>query len=457
MPISALRGGNAAAPCAPMPLSCSAHCCSLRHRAGSPEPTRRPSERRRAASESSILIAPSASPHVRRSQSAPCAAATPPRRARRCPSRAQLTDAPYVTAPAQPEPTRRPSKRRRAASESSILIVPSASPNVRRSQSAPCAAATAAAPCAPMPLSCSAHCCSLRHCAGSPEPTRRPSERRRAASESSILIAPSASPNVRRSPSAPCAAATAAAPCAPVPLSCSAHCCPFLRHRAGSFEPTRRPSKRRRAASESSILIAPSASPNVRRSQPAPRAAATAAAPCAPMPLSCSAHCCPFYVTAPAHSSRHDDRASAAEPRASRRSWSRRWLRRTCVDPHPRLARRQPPPRRARRMLRAGRNVGQARGPSRRVTAVIASALRIVFTESHRPPRDRVGRRRVSGCSVRDRPHVPVPRRRMSLCNVAAARCLCLRTVIIVGSDAVGSRLRLRHCQVPVTLDRRQR
>ena len=71
-------------------------------RAGSPEPTRRPSERRRAASESSILIAPSASPHVRRCQSAPCAAATPPRRARRCPSRAQLTAAPYVTAPAHP-------------------------------------------------------------------------------------------------------------------------------------------------------------------------------------------------------------------------------------------------------------------------------------------------------------------------------------------------------------------
>ena len=101
--------------------------------------------------------------------------------------------------------------------------------------------------------------------------------------------------------------------------------------------------------------------------------------------------------------------------------------------------------------------LGHPRGPSRRVNCVIASALRIVFTESHRPPRDRVGRRRVSGCSVRDRPHVPVPRRRMSLCNVAAARCLCLRTVIIVGSDAVGSRLRLRHCQVPLLLDRRQR
>ena len=104
---------------------------------------------------------------------------------------------------------------------------------IRRSRSAPCAAAAAAAPCAPMPLSCSARCCLLRHRAGSLEPTRRPRERRRAASESSILIAPSALPSVRRSQSAPCAAAAAAAPCAPMPLSCSARCCP-LRHRAGS-------------------------------------------------------------------------------------------------------------------------------------------------------------------------------------------------------------------------------
>ena len=37
--------------------------------------------------------------------------------------------------------------------------------------------------------------------------------------------------------------------------------------------------------------------------------------------------------------SRHDDRASAAEPRASRRSRSRRRLRRACVDLNPRLAR----------------------------------------------------------------------------------------------------------------------
>ena len=43
------------------------------------------------------------------------------------------------------------------------------------------------------------------------------------------------------------------------------------------------------------------------------------------------------------------------------------------------------------------------------------------------------------------------------LCNGAAARCHCPCTVIIVGSDAVGSRLRLRHCQVPLPLDRRQR
>ena len=61
----------------------------------------------------------------------------PPRRARRRPPRAQLAAAPHVTAPAQSEPTRRPRERRRAASESSTLIAPPASPSVRRSPSAP--------------------------------------------------------------------------------------------------------------------------------------------------------------------------------------------------------------------------------------------------------------------------------------------------------------------------------
>ena len=61
----------------------------------------------------------------------------PPRRARRRPPRAQLAAAPHVTAPAQSEPTRRPRERRRAASESSFLIAPPASPSVRRSSSAP--------------------------------------------------------------------------------------------------------------------------------------------------------------------------------------------------------------------------------------------------------------------------------------------------------------------------------
>ena len=52
-------------------------------------------------------------------------------------SRAQPAAAPCVTKPAHQEPARRPRERRRAASESSILIAPPASPSVRRSQSAP--------------------------------------------------------------------------------------------------------------------------------------------------------------------------------------------------------------------------------------------------------------------------------------------------------------------------------
>ena len=104
-------------------------------------------------------------------------------------------------------------------------------------------------------------------------------------------------------------------------------------------EPTRRPRKRRRAARESPILIAPPALPSVRRPSSAPRAcgcsrrAERADAPFEPSLL--------LLLTSPRqlNQSQHDDRESAAEPRASRRSWSRRRLHRGCVDLHPRLAR----------------------------------------------------------------------------------------------------------------------
>ena len=78
------------------------------------------------------------------------------------------------------------------------------------------------------------------------------------------------------------------------------------------------------------------------------------------------------------------------------------------------------------------------------------------ITESHRPPREQG----VFGCFfVRDGRRALALRRRLSLRNVAAARCSCSCTVIIVvGSDTVGSFCRRhRHCQVPSPLDRRQR
>ena len=84
-------------------------------------------------------------------------------------------------------------------------------------------------------------------------------------------------------------------------------------------EPTRRPRERRRAASESSTLIAPPTPPSVRRSPSAPRAcdrSRRAERAGAPLELSLL-----LLLTSPRrlNQSQHDDRESAAEPRASRR------------------------------------------------------------------------------------------------------------------------------------------
>ena len=121
-----------------MPLSCSARCCSLRHRAGSPKADTTTAQA--PPSRERIVVPDRAAGFAERGSISICASRVrppPPRRARRCPSRVQLAAAPCVTAPAHRKPTRRPRKRRRAASESSFLIAPPASPSVGRSQSAP--------------------------------------------------------------------------------------------------------------------------------------------------------------------------------------------------------------------------------------------------------------------------------------------------------------------------------
>ena len=61
----------------------------------------------------------------------------PPRRARRCPPRAQPAAAPHNNAPSHSKPRRRPRERRRGTSESRFLIVSPASPRMHRSMSAP--------------------------------------------------------------------------------------------------------------------------------------------------------------------------------------------------------------------------------------------------------------------------------------------------------------------------------
>ena len=171
-----------------------------------------------------------------------------------------------------------------------------------------------------MPLSCSARCCSSHHRAGSPRadattaraPLRRervvdPDRAAGVAGRASISIRASCvrPPPARRARRFPSRTQPAAAPCAPEPA-----------HR----EPTRRPGERRPAASESSFLIAPPASPSVRRSKSAPRACSRRRrAERADVPLVLS----PLLLLAPPRKiteSRHDDRASAAEPRASRQS-----------------------------------------------------------------------------------------------------------------------------------------
>ena len=119
-------------------LSCATRFCSLRHRASSPRTDTTtvrapPSRERVAVPDRAAGFAGRASISIRASRARP----PPPRRARRCSSRAQPAAAPCITAPAHREPTRRPSERRRAASESPFPIAPPASPSVRRSQSAP--------------------------------------------------------------------------------------------------------------------------------------------------------------------------------------------------------------------------------------------------------------------------------------------------------------------------------
>ena len=88
-----------------------------------------------------------------------------------------------------------------------------------------------------------------------------------------------------------------------MPLSCSACCCSLRTVPAYRADTT--PRERRRAAS---IVVPDRAAGFAERASisSAPRACAAAAAPSAPMPLSCSARCCSLR-TAPAHPSRHDD------------------------------------------------------------------------------------------------------------------------------------------------------
>ena len=90
------------------------------------------------------------------------------------------------------------------------------------------------------------------------------------------------------------------------------------------------------------------------------------------------------------------------------------------------------------------------RQPWRQTPTAAASALRIAITESHRP------RPSVFGWLVCDERRALASLGRMSLRNVAAARCSCPCTAIVVGSDSVGTCRRHRHCRVPSLLDLRQ-
>ena len=129
--------------------SIQAYCCSSRFRASSiranTTTARAPSSRERVADpDRAAGFAERAPAFVRASRVWP----QPPRRMRRCSPRAQPAAAPYVTTPAQSEPTRRLRERCRAASKSSILIAPPASPSVRRLP--------------PVPRACDRSCCAER-------------------------------------------------------------------------------------------------------------------------------------------------------------------------------------------------------------------------------------------------------------------------------------------------------
>ena len=172
-------------------------------------------------------------------------------------------------------------------------------------------------------LSSPARCCSSRHRAGAPaqsKPTRRPRERRQAASESSILIVPPASPSVCRPPPSPrTCGRSRGAECANAPLEPRSLLLPITA--PARSKPTRGPLERRRVASVPLILVAPPASPR--------RASTSACASCVRLQpprrvRRCSPRAQPelLLLTSPRrlNQSQHDDRESAAELLASRRS-----------------------------------------------------------------------------------------------------------------------------------------
>ena len=241
-------------------------------RAGSPEPTRR----RRARAEPRArrsLIAPPASSSARRSSSAPRACAAWPHR--RAPTDAILTLSFVAAPPSSPAPAH-PSRHddgERAPSREHVVpdraagFAERASISVCASRVRRLAARAERRRCL---LSAQLRCCSSCVTAPAhPKPTRRPRERAPSREQSSFLIAPPASPSVRRSQSCasrvrPPAARAERRPTPPHVLSFAA---------APHASPCRLTESRhddrasaRRAASNRRSLIAPPASSSARRS-----------------------------------------------------------------------------------------------------------------------------------------------------------------------------------------------
>ena len=313
-------------------LSCATRFCSLRHRASSPRADTTtvrapPSRERVAVPDRAAGFAGRASISIRASRARP----PPPRRARRCSSRAQPAAAPCITAPAHREPTRRPRERRRAASESSFPIAPPASPSVRRSQSAPRArgsrrrAERAGVPLVLSPLLFLASPRRLtesrhddRASAAEPRASRRSRSRRRLRRACVDL-----NPRLAR-------AAAAAASSAPMLLSCSARCCSFCVTAPAHREPTRRPRERRRAASESSFLVGPPLlRPSAADSAVGERVALHTTANFVDVTASYAAAAPP--IAAPSLLSRHDDGERAPSREHFVVATERRWLLPACA------------------------------------------------------------------------------------------------------------------------------